>query len=80
MMQRETSNSRAGNRAKRRTASTAAPLVAAAILLPPLALFLVSGVSRDFWLAFALTCLGYLPGVTFALFALLKSPARWRAA
>lgn len=48
------------------------PLLAAAILLPPLALFLVQGVSRAFWIAFGLTCLGYLPGVAFALFALLR--------
>ena len=46
--------------------------LAAAILLPPLALFLLQGVSRDFWIAFGLTCLGYLPGVAFALFTLLK--------
>jgi len=53
-------------------ASLSAAHVAAAILLPPLALFLVQGVSRDFWIAFGLTCLGYLPGVAFALFVLLK--------
>ena len=47
-------------------------LIAAAILLPPLAIFLAQGVSRDFWIGFALTCLGYLPGVAFALFALLR--------
>lgn len=55
------------------SASLFAAHVAAAILLPPLALFLIRGVSRDFWIAFGLTCLGYLPGVAFALFALLKS-------
>jgi uncharacterized membrane protein YqaE (UPF0057 family) len=32
-------------------------------------------VARDFWIAFALTCLGYLPGVAFTLFTLLKNRA-----
>ena len=50
--------------------------VAAAILLPPLALFLIAGVSRDFWIAFGLTCLGYLPGVAFALIVLLRGRSR----
>ena len=57
-------------------ASLSAAHVAAAILLPPLALFLVQGVSRDFWIAFGLSCLGYLPGVAFASFALLKGRSR----
>ena len=52
--------------------SLSAAHLAAAILLPPLAVFLAQGVSRDFWIAFGLTCLGYLPGVAFALFTLLK--------
>ena len=45
--------------------------VVAALLLPPLAVFLVAGVSPSFWLAVLLTCLGYLPGVVFAFFILL---------
>jgi uncharacterized membrane protein YqaE (UPF0057 family) len=57
-------------------ASLFAAHVAAAILLPPLALFLVQGVSRDFWIAVGLTCLGYLPGAAFALFTLLKGRSR----
>lgn len=48
-------------------------LIAAAILLPPLALFLRDGVSRNFWIAFALTCLGYLPGMVFAVVTLLRA-------
>lgn len=50
-------------------------LIAAAILLPPLAIFVAEGVSRDFWIGFALTCLGYLPGVAFAFYALLNRSA-----
>lgn len=66
------SNSRTDKPEVAAPASLSAAHVAAAILLPPLALFLVGGVSRDFWIAVGLTCLGYLPGVAFALFALLK--------
>lgn len=50
-------------------------LIAAALLLPPLAIFLSEGVSRNFWIAFGLTCLGYLPGVVFAFITLRKRPA-----
>ena len=49
-----------------------AGLIVAALLLPPLALFLSEGVTRNFWIAFGLTCLGYLPGVAFAFYILLK--------
>ena len=52
-----------------------AGLIVAALLLPPLALFLREGVTRNFWVAIGLTCLGYLPGVAFAFYALLKRPA-----
>ena len=45
--------------------------IVAALLLPPLAIFLAEGVTRNFWIGFALTCLGYLPGVAFAFFILL---------
>ena len=53
-------------------------LIAAALLLPPLALFLAEGVSRNFWIAIGLTCLGYLPGVAFAFFTLMKRPGEPR--
>lgn len=45
--------------------------VVAALLLPPLAVFLATGISPSFWLAVLLTCLGYLPGIFFAFFILL---------
>ena len=51
-----------------------AGLIAAALLLPPLAIFLAEGVSRNFWIAFGLTCLGYLPGVIFVFYTLLRRP------
>ena len=56
-------------------ASLTPGLVAAAILLPPLAIFLWQGVTRNFWISFGLTCLAYLPGVIFTFYALLKRPA-----
>jgi uncharacterized membrane protein YqaE (UPF0057 family) len=48
--------------------------IVAALLLPPLAIFLAQGVGRDFWIGFALTCLGFLPGIIFAFFTLLRKP------
>ena len=57
-----------------------AGLIVAALLLPPLAIFLSEGVTRNFWIAFGLTCLGYLPGVAFALYVLLKRRAAARGA
>lgn len=44
--------------------------VIAAILLPPLALFLTRGITPAFWVSVALTVMGYLPGVVFALIAI----------
>ena len=44
----------------------------AAVLLPPLGVFLAAGIGRDFWIATALTCLGWLPGIAWSLFVLLR--------
>ena len=49
-----------------------AGLIVAALLLPPLAIFLSEGVTRNFWISFGLTCLAFLPGVAFTFYALLK--------
>jgi uncharacterized membrane protein YqaE (UPF0057 family) len=46
-------------------------VVIAAVLLPPLGVFLVAGMGRDFWIAMGLTFLFYLPGMAFALFIVL---------
>jgi uncharacterized membrane protein YqaE (UPF0057 family) len=46
--------------------------IVAALLLPPLAIFFAEGVGRNFWIGLALTCLGYLPGVIYAFFVLLR--------
>jgi uncharacterized membrane protein YqaE (UPF0057 family) len=52
--------------------------IVAAILLPPLGLFLVRGIGPSFWIAVALTCLGFLPGVIYALAAILWPHVRRR--
>ena len=44
----------------------------AAILLPPLGVFLGRGLGRDFWITVVLTLVGWVPGVVFALVALLR--------
>jgi uncharacterized membrane protein YqaE (UPF0057 family) len=46
--------------------------IVAALLLPPLAIFLVEGAGRSFWIGLALTCLGYLPGVAYVFIVLLR--------
>lgn len=51
--------------------------IVAAVLLPPLGVYLARGAGRDFAISCALTLLGYLPGVAFALWAVLdrRTPA-----
>ncbi len=45
--------------------------IAAAALLPPLGAFQARGAGRDFWIATALTMLGFIPGMAYALHLLL---------
>ena len=44
----------------------------AALLLPPLAVFLEEGLSRNFWVDVALTCLAFIPGIIFAMYVLSR--------
>jgi uncharacterized membrane protein YqaE (UPF0057 family) len=53
--------------------------IVAALFLPPLALYLAEGVGVRFWICLGLTCLGFLPGVAFALFVLLTDHRRPRS-
>jgi uncharacterized membrane protein YqaE (UPF0057 family) len=46
--------------------------IIAAILLPPLGIFLARGLGPEFWIGMVLTLLGWAPGVIFALFVLLR--------
>jgi len=57
--------------------------VIAAILLPPLGVFLRRGLGPEFWIDVLLTLLGWIPGILFALVVLFRpgsfkprSPAR----
>ncbi len=43
-------------------------LILAAIFLPPLAVFMMVGLGRDFWINLILTLLFWLPGVIHALY------------
>lgn len=56
-------------------AATRPAAIVAAILLPPFGAFLVRGLSPAFWITIALTCLGFVPGVLFALFTVLRPSA-----
>jgi len=49
--------------------------IAAAILLPPLGVFMVRGLTPAFWLTVVATLVGWLPGAALAL-ALLFVPER----
>lgn len=52
--------------------------IVAAVLLPPLGVYLARGPGRDFLIACGLTLLAFLPGVAFALWTVLQreSPAQ----
>ena len=44
--------------------------VVAAILLPPLGVWLARGIGQAFWVALLLTCAAFVPGMIFALIAI----------
>lgn len=51
--------------------------IIAAILLPPLGVFLQVGLGFHFWLNILLTLLGYVPGIIHALYIILtRGPER----
>lgn len=45
--------------------------IIAAIILPPLGVFLQVGVGAHFWLNILLTLLGFIPGIIHALWIIL---------
>jgi len=49
-----------------------AAAVIAAILLPPLGIFLACGLGREFWIGTVLTILFWVPGIIFALVTVLR--------
>lgn len=46
--------------------------VIAAVILPPLGVFLQVGFRAHFWLNILLTILGFLPGIIHALYIILR--------
>ncbi|MDV3459006.1 YqaE/Pmp3 family membrane protein [Sphingomonas sp. HF-S4] len=50
--------------------------IAAAVLLPPLGAYLARGPGREFLISCGLTVLGFLPGVAFALWTVLRDERR----
>jgi uncharacterized membrane protein YqaE (UPF0057 family) len=46
--------------------------VIAAIILPPLGVFLEVGLKKHFWINILLTLLGFLPGIIHALWVIVK--------
>jgi uncharacterized membrane protein YqaE (UPF0057 family) len=46
--------------------------IIAAILLPPLGVFLQVGITTQFWINILLTLLGYIPGIIHALWIIVK--------
>lgn len=48
--------------------------IVAAVLLPPLGIFLDRGIGPTFWIGVVLTLIGFLPGLLFALYTILLAP------
>jgi uncharacterized membrane protein YqaE (UPF0057 family) len=44
----------------------------AAIILPPLGVFLQVGITAQFWINILLTLLGYIPGIIHAVWIILR--------
>lgn len=45
----------------------------AAIIIPPLGVFMQVGIGKHFWLNILLTLLGYLPGIVHAVWVIAKN-------
>lgn len=48
--------------------------IIAAVILPPLGVFLQEGLGKRFWINVVLTILGYIPGVIHAVYVIAKYP------
>jgi len=44
----------------------------AAIVLPPLGIFLEVGLTKHFWINIVLTILGYVPGIIHAVYIIVR--------
>ncbi len=47
--------------------------IIAAIILPPLGVFLQVGIGKHFWINILLTILGYIPGIVHAVWVVAKN-------
>jgi len=47
--------------------------IIAAIILPPVGVFLQVGLGKHFWLNILLTLLGYIPGIVHAIWVIAKN-------
>ncbi len=47
-----------------------------AIILPPLGVYVTTGLNRDFWINVLLTILGFLPGIIHAVWIIAKHDPR----
>ncbi len=47
--------------------------IIAAIILPPVGVFLQVGIGKHFWLNILLTLLGYIPGIVHAIWVIAKN-------
>ncbi|MCW8799857.1 YqaE/Pmp3 family membrane protein [Desulfobacter hydrogenophilus] len=47
--------------------------IIAAIILPPVGVFLQVGIGKHFWLNILLTILGYIPGIVHAIWVIAKN-------
>ena len=46
--------------------------IVAAIILPPLGVFLEVGIGKHFWINILLTILGYIPGIVHAVWVIAR--------
>jgi uncharacterized membrane protein YqaE (UPF0057 family) len=46
--------------------------IIAAIVLPPLGVFLQVGIGKHFWINILLTLFGYVPGIIHAVWVIIK--------
>lgn len=46
--------------------------IIAAIILPPLGVFLQVGIGKHFWINIVLTILGFVPGIVHAIWVIAK--------
>lgn len=49
-------------------------LIILSVLLPPLAAFMVVGLSTQFWINLILTLLGWIPGLVHAIWLVIGRP------